>query len=144
MASKYGKLLMNLNNVVEAALGPGAEAGAIRKLLRDEAEAVLRAGHIAWSDVGSNDPRRREYMTIADIEGLERQGGSSTQSLLRGTGDIETDYLNGEIALLARLNGMEAPANAWMTRLGRRLVAEGRKPGQTSRAEIEAGLGIKA
>ena len=43
---------------------------------------------------------------------LARGGGSTWQSLRRGTGALETDYLNGEIALIARLHGVESPVNA--------------------------------
>ena len=39
-------------------------------------------------------------------------GGSSWQSLVRGTGTIETDFLNGEIVLLGRLHGIPTPVNA--------------------------------
>ncbi|MDQ1459732.1 MAG: 2-dehydropantoate 2-reductase, partial [Actinomycetota bacterium] len=33
-------------------------------------------------------------------------------SLRRGTGSLETDYLNGEIAMLARLHSVASPVNA--------------------------------
>ena len=46
-----------------------------------------------------------------DIGGRRRGGGSSWQSLARGTGTIETDYLNGEIVLLGRLHGVPTPVN---------------------------------
>ena len=38
-------------------------------------------------------------------------GGSSWQSIQRGTGNIETDFLNGEIVQLGRLHGIPTPAN---------------------------------
>ena len=65
----------------------------------------------------------------------------STQSLARGTGSIETDYLNGEIVLLGRLHGVPVPANAYLVDLSARLVRDGLKPGAVAAAEIEAGLG---
>ena len=36
-------------------------------------------------------------MHVQPVNGEFRGGGSSWQSLARGTGSIETDYLNGEI-----------------------------------------------
>jgi len=69
----------------------------------------------------------------------EALGGSSWQSLARGTGDIETDYLNGEIALIARRLGIEAPINAGIARLARRAAADGQAPGAIT-AEALAGL----
>lgn len=140
MPSKYGKLLMNLGNIVEAALGPGVDAKGILSLVRAEAETVLEAAGIAWRDVGPDDPRRAGLMRHAPVDGVSRAGGSTTQSLARGAGTIETDYLNGEIVLLGRLHGVPAPANAYMLDLGARLVREGLPPGAITVAEMEAGL----
>lgn len=142
MAGKYGKLLMNLGNIVEAALGADAEAAEINAALRAEGEAALRAAGIAWRDVGGSDPRRRELMTIHEVEGVERTGSSSTQSLARSAGSIETDYLNGEIALLGRLHGVDTPVNAWFAALAWRMVREKRPPGSVARDEVRAALGI--
>ncbi len=140
MASKHGKLLLNLHNVVEAAFGRGEGRGRLDAVLRREAEAVYAAAGIAWRDVGASDPRRDALMRQGEIEGVERTGGSSTQSLARGAGSIETDYLNGEIVLLGRLHGVPTPANAWLVALGARLVREGQKPGDASLADAEAEL----
>lgn len=136
MASKYGKLLMNLGNIVEAAFGPGPDSAALTARLRAEAQAVLTAAAIDWRDVGAADPRRDALMQVAPIDGLARTGGSSTQSLARGTGSIETDYLNGEIALLGRLHATPAPLNAWFTTLAARMAREGLKPGTIPRSAL--------
>ena len=129
MASKYGKLLLNLHNIVEAALGRGAATRRIDALLRAEAEAALAAAGIAWREVGGGDPRRAALMREGEVAGFERQGGSSTQSLARGTGSIETDWLNGEIVLLGRLHGVPTPANAYFVALSQRLLRDGARPG---------------
>ena len=140
MASKYGKLLLNLDNVVEASLGVDADHKRFGALLRREAEPVLAAAGIPWRDVGKADPRRDALMNTQPIGGMPRAGGSSTQSLARGTGSIETDYLNGEIVLLGRLHGVPTPANAWFVALGARMARDGLKPGALGMAEVEAGL----
>jgi 2-dehydropantoate 2-reductase len=140
MAAKYGKLLLNLNNVVGAAFGFGAEDGAIRRALRAEAEAVYAAAGIAWRDVGGNDPRRTELMRQAEIPGVAKMGSSTAQSLLRGAGSVETDYLNGEIALLGRLHGVATPVNEHMTALGARLARVGAQPGDTKVETVLAEL----
>ena len=75
------------------------------------------------------------------IPGVERIGSSSAQSLARGTGSIETDYLNGEIVLLGRLHGVPTPVNAGLCRLGRMLVEEKRPAGSMTLAEVEAIVG---
>jgi len=68
-----------------------------------------------------------------------RSGGSSTQSLARGTGSIETDWLNGEVVLLGRLHGVPTPANAFLTALGARLARDGLRPGAVTPEEIAEG-----
>lgn len=67
-------------------------------------------------------------------------GGSSWQSIRRGTGSIETDFLNGEIALMARLDGGEAPLNAEVQRLARQAAANGDAPGSLSAEQLSAAL----
>ena len=67
-------------------------------------------------------------------------GGSSWQSLARGTGDIEVDQLNGEIVLLARLVGVEAPVNALLQLEARTASAAKEPPGQHDEADLLARL----
>jgi 2-dehydropantoate 2-reductase len=57
-------------------------------------------------------------------------------SLRRGTGDIETDYLNGEIVLLGRIHGIPTPANELLQRLARELAATRHGPGAVRAAAI--------
>jgi 2-dehydropantoate 2-reductase len=140
MQSKYGKLLLNLGNIVEAALGIDADRKRYTTLLRTEAEAVLQAANIAWHDVGESDPRRDALMRSAPIEGAARSGGSTTQSLARGAGSVETDYLNGEIVLLGRLYAVPVPANSFFLDLSARMAREHLKPGAISVAAVESGL----
>jgi len=59
---------------------------------------------------------------------------------LRGTGSLETDYLNGEIALLGRLHGVPTPASDFVCRLGRRILREKMKPGDITPHEFARGL----
>lgn len=137
MESKYGKLLMNLMNVVQAALGTGVNSGDLRDRVVAEARAVYQAAGITSRDVDGEDARRDEFMKPVEVEGHSRTGGSTWQSLMRGTGSIETDYMNGEIALLARLHGVEAPLNAGLQKLGAKLLAEGAKPGSMTLGQLE-------
>jgi len=138
MASKRGKLLVNLANCLEAAVGRGADRGDFPQRVRAEAEAVLRAAGLAWDEVGMDDPRRKELMQMGEITGATRFGGSTTQSLLRGTGRVETDYLNGEIAYLGRLHGVATPANAFLTWLGAALAEARVQPGHLDAARLGA------
>jgi len=140
MQSKYGKLILNLSNILQAALGLDADYKHLETLLRTEAEAAYKAAGIPWRDLGAADARRAQLMNQKPIAGLDRLGSSTTQSLARGGGSIETDYLNGEIVLLGRLHGVPVPANTYFTELGARMAREGLKPGAVSLAEAEAQL----
>ena len=138
MASKYGKLLMNVGNVVDAAVGDSSKNDDLLRRARDEGAAVLRAAGITFSDVGPDNERRKRLMQVQPVEGAERVGSSSAQSLARGTGSIETDYLNGEIVLLGRLHGVPTPVNEALCRLGRMLVTEKRAAGSLDISELES------
>ena len=81
-------------------------------------------------------------MRIAEVPGVTRSASSTAQSLARQTGSIETDFINGEIALLARLHGVPAPLNAGAVRLAARLLREGVAPGDFPLREVEKELGL--
>ncbi len=138
MASKYGKLLMNLTNIVEAALGPGNRPIELGERLRAEGRAVLEAAGIDWRAVGGTDPRRDQFIRGAKLNSVASAGSSTTQSLLRGTGSIETDLLNGEISMLGRLHGVPTPRNDRLTLLSAELVGSGAAPGSMTLAQLEA------
>ncbi|MDR3475372.1 MAG: 2-dehydropantoate 2-reductase N-terminal domain-containing protein [Devosia sp.] len=136
MQAKYGKLLMNVANIIDTALMAGDNAGIIAAA-RAEAVSVYRAAGIAWHDVGEADPRRQELMRVTPIPGVERVGSSTAQSLVRHTGSIETDYLNGEIVLLGRLHDVPTPVNAYFSSLAQRMLGEKLKPQSISPGEAE-------
>jgi 2-dehydropantoate 2-reductase len=138
MLSKYGKLIENQGNIIRAALGYKTDTSAFDKTLRDEARAVLSAAGIKWMDLGAD--RRKGVMELGEIAGTVRGGDSSSQSLMRGTGSLETNYLNGEIALLGRLHGVSTPASDFVCRLARRILREKLKPGVIRPDEFAHGL----
>lgn len=140
MASKAGKLLLNLNNIVGAAFGPDADTRELKTLLRAEAEAVLAAAGLRWMDVGVDDPRRKKHMCVGEVPGAPSFRSSTSQSLERGTGSVETDWLNGEIVLLGRLHGIATPANAAMTRLAARMAREDLAVGTLAYGDVMADL----
>lgn len=141
MAFKYGKLVMNLNNIVEAALGRGVDATDISEHLRAEAFAVLDAARIEWRDVSASDPRR-DLMKNGAVAGVSRIGGSTSQSLARASGSVETDFLNGEISYLGRLHSIPTPANDFVTRLAARLARDKTETGTITREELARGVGL--
>lgn len=140
MAWKYAKLLANLGNAVEAMCGPvtGGEPMELSKRARAEGAAVLDAAGIAYIDEEEQARVRAGRVNFQPYDGSERGGGSSWQSLARGTGSIETDYLNGEIVLLGRRLGMPTPVNEALQRAAGRFARRGRRPGELSRDELTA------
>jgi 2-dehydropantoate 2-reductase len=114
MRWKYTKLLMNVGNSVQAVCGSAPEISA---LVRAEGERVLREAGIDFASDEENAGLRADLITNHDAVGQPRSGGSSWQSLARGTGAIEADYLNGEIVLLGRLHGVPVPYNEHAQRM---------------------------
>lgn len=141
MAWKYRKLILNLGNSVEAVCGPEARGGRLGELLAAEAEACLDAAGIERVTVEADLAHRGDRLSWHRVGGERRPGGSSWQSLARGTGSIEADHLNGEIVLLGRLHGVPTPANELIRRLANRLAADGARPGSVSESEVLAQLG---
>lgn len=142
MASKRGKLLVNLINIVEAAMGADAPAEDVVALLMAEGQAVFEAAGIAWSDVGEENPLRKELLHITPVPGVARAGNSTAQSLARHTGSVETDYLNGEIVLMGRLHDVPTPANAYFCDLATEMAAGRRQAGSLRRDEVAKALNL--
>ena len=128
MRWKWTKLLMNLGNAADAALVPGDNRDAIIGEARAEGERVLKAADIAYASAEEDKQRRRNLLNLRPIGGKRRGGGSTWQSIARGTGTIEVDYLNGEIAMLGRIHGVPTPANVYLQRTANALAARGDDP----------------
>jgi len=135
---KWGKLLMNLGNAVQAVCGASAPAGTLAQRALDEGVAVLAAAGIGFVGPEEDARRRGHLLNVRPIGGLERGGGSSWQSLVRGAGSIETDYLSGEIVLQGRLWGIATPVNSVLQRLANQLASQHRPPGEWTEAEVLA------
>ncbi len=109
MKWKRYKLLDNLSNGAEALSGPAARTSTVAALARAEGRAVYAAANLACVTDAEDKARRGDFSHGA-IGGSARGGGSTWQSLAKG-GALETDYLNGEIAMLGRLHGVPTPIN---------------------------------
>lgn len=140
MRWKYAKLLMNLGNVVQALLGSDADDEELDALAREEGKAVFRAAGIDFASDEEDAQRRRGLLTLGEIAGHGRGGGSTWQSFVRGASSIETDYLNGEVVLLGRRHGVPTPVNELLCRLARKALREGARPGDMAPEEILARL----
>jgi 2-dehydropantoate 2-reductase len=141
---KYRKLLSNLGNAVQALIGTADEGDAsdawARELyarVRDEGLAVYAAAGIGIPSDDEEEVLRADIFRVRPVPGVDGPlGGSTWQSLARGAGSIETDYLNGEVVRLARASGVPAPINEGLQRLARQAAAERRAPGSVSPEEL--------
>ena len=140
MRWKYGKLLANLSNAIEAVCGHDAwlHATDLRRRVTAEGRAVLDAAGIAYASNKESAAIRADQVQIIPVNGAERSGGSSWQSLTRGTGSIEADYLNGEIVLMARERGIPVPVNEVLQRLANQAARDRRPPGSATPDEVLA------
>jgi 2-dehydropantoate 2-reductase len=140
MRFKWSKLLMNLANALEAACGPIGRSSDLYLAARSEALAVLAAADIDVASDEEDAARRGDLISMRRIAGERRGGGSSWQSLARGTGSIETDTLNGEIVLLGRLHDVPTPVNELLQRTANHLARVGAAPGTMTPDELIAQL----
>jgi len=125
MTKKYGKLLVNLGNIADAACGvPGRGVRAVVAAI-EEGKRVYRAAGIRWEQ---SPERMQHYKSRAktmqfDVPaGDTFVGGSTWQSVVKGAPTLETDYFNGEILLLGRMHGVETPTNEFLQRYATRLL----------------------
>ena len=116
MAWKHRKLVMNLANGVSACCRPGGEAfDELVRRARDEGERAIAAAGIAMVTPEQDAERRGDLLRSRPREDRTR-GGSTWQSISRGTGNVEIDYLAGEVVLLGRLHGVPTPVNELLQR----------------------------
>lgn len=125
---KYAKLLQNLGNAVQAVCGADADARALDQMLQAETLAVYDAAGV---DVASPQEfiAATARLKRGEVQGFDRGGGSTWQSISRGAGSIETDYLNGEVILLGTLHGIATPVNRALQDCAVRALRDGLQPG---------------
>ncbi len=129
MRQKYAKLLSNLNNILAAGLSDFENTSDIRRQMRTEALDCYAAAGIDCASRDETSERRQGVMQMVDIPGHPRVAGSSWQSVVRGTGDIETEFLNGEISMLGRFHDVPTPVNDACVALAREMVRKETGPG---------------
>ncbi len=143
MPYKWGKLMANLGNAVGAITDGGwDETGFIYRALAEEARNIVDKAGI---EVISQEQVSREWPEIsAPLKGEIRtnEQSSTWQSLARGQGSVETDFLNGEIVRAARRIGLAAPLNERITNLTMEMAVCKEKPGKYSPQELAGRLGL--
>ncbi|WP_322768656.1 rhodanese-like domain-containing protein [Frankia sp. Cr1] len=134
---KAGKLLANLAYNLDALYAPGELRDAAAAALVDEARAAFAAAGIEAVDVAADSTLDLSQLVVHDIPGHARHSSSTWQSLAR-SGSVESDFLNGEIVLLARLHGLDAPINAGVAQRIATAALTGTPPGSLDQADLAA------
>ncbi len=141
MPWKYRKLLTNAGNAFQALLGQPKGMGRLVRAAEAEGRRVLDAAGIGYTSDEEEAAARADSFEVRPVPGMEGVlGGSTWQSLTRGTGNVETDYLNGEFVRIARRHGLEAPINDSVARLVRQAAGRGARPGDMSLDELASRL----
>jgi len=107
---------------------------------RREAEAVLVAAQIEFVTPEEDNKRRGDLLQTKPYGAGTGRGSSTWQSLRRGTGSVETDYLNGEITMLGRRYGVPTPVNELLQRLCSVHAHLGLPPGSLDPSDLLAQL----
>ena len=140
MRAKGAKCLGNLANAVAAITGSNRGADDFMAQARGEARRVWRAAGIDFEESEEFAARRGLRYHGSDRwpkqDGKPRRGGSSWQSLMRGAGSIESEFLNGEVVQLGRLLGIPAPYNEVLWRRAEQMARDRTPPGRYSIAEL--------
>jgi 2-dehydropantoate 2-reductase len=142
MRLKYAKLILNLANAVGAICRPGADTDRLTDAARAEGRAVLEAAGIEFAAPEVEDVAGR--WKRLGVQAHHRSGSSTWQSFARRTGEVETDYLNGEIVLLGRLHGVPTPVNRALCALADRLAREGADPQTLNAQDVLSEAGDEA
>ena len=142
MRYKWGKLMTNLGNAVDAITNSyWNDLRPIMQAAQEEARGILSRAGITWisqEQLGTEWPVLNEKPR----KSISTESQSSTwQSLARKQGSVETEYLNGEIVRLAHQYGMEAPVNAALVEITREMAEKHEPPGKYTPAELRKILG---
>jgi 2-dehydropantoate 2-reductase len=138
MRWKYAKLLNNLGNALDATCGHAAFMHSdLLSRVRTEAETCFAAAGIDYADRQEERARRATLPPMTAVAGMESPGSSTWQSLARGAGSVETDWLTGEVVLIGQLYGVPTPLNEALRRLANRMVRDGLPAGSLTVDQVE-------
>jgi thiosulfate/3-mercaptopyruvate sulfurtransferase len=136
---KAAKLLGSVTFVLAALYPSGELRDRAGQLLRDEAREILTAAGYGIADVAAESTADHSRFTVHPVAGRAPGGNSTWQSFSRSS-PLETDFLNGEIVLAARLAGRTAPANQAITERGRQAWRDGAAAGSLGEDDLLAVL----
>jgi 2-dehydropantoate 2-reductase len=138
MAAKAGKLFSNLGNAMGAITDGRGDADHYLAAVRREAEQCFQAAGIAYEPPADFQVRAAAVHRQSPLPPGVRNLGSSWQSLQRGLGTTEADFLNGEIVRLGRLHGIPTPYNELLQLVAAQMASRGDQPGAFTAEQLEA------
>lgn len=139
---KAGKLLANLGNALSACYGDSSRLPDLLAAAQTEGRQCLQAAGQAFASLEEMLERRRHLLPLQPVEGQPFPGSSSWQSLARGAGVTEVDYLTGEIVLLGRQHGVPTPLNEVLQAQVRQLARDKQAPGSLDPALLRQRMGF--
>ena len=136
---KAAKLLGSVTFVLTALYQAGERRDQAAQALRTEAREILAAAGYGIADIAAESTADVSRFAVAPVAGREPGGNSTWQSFSRSS-PLETDFLNGEIVLAARLLGITAPANEAVAERARAAWRDGAAAGSLSEEDLLATL----
>ena len=134
---KANKLLSSVTFALAALYPPGELRDRAAQLLREEAREILTASGQDIADVGREATVDTGRVRVNKAANVEYGGNSTWQSITRSS-PLETDYLNGEIVLAARLLGRTAPVNEAVAERADRVWRDGTEAGTLGEDDLLA------
>jgi len=146
MVTKAGKMFSNLGNAMGAITDGRGDATQYMLEVRAEAKRCFDAAGVAYESPELFEKRSREQHRQSPLPAGVRNLGSTWQSLQRGLGSSEADFLNGEIVRLGCIHGIPTPYNEVLQEVANAMAAGREKPGKFSAQDLQqrATLGARA
>ncbi|MBI4303926.1 MAG: 2-dehydropantoate 2-reductase [Chloroflexi bacterium] len=143
MPLKWGKLMINLSNAIDAITGASGEDGErIALAARDELRELLNRAGLPWASIEEVEKNQPELVPPVRSRHDTGARDSTWQSLTRQQGTIETGFLNGEVVRLAKELGCRAPVNEALLRISREMATKRELPGKYTSAQLCAMVGL--
>ena len=134
---KAAKLTSSVTFALSALYPPGELRDRAARLLADEARETLRASGLDIADIAAETTADTSRVAARPTAGVSYGGNSTWQSVTRSS-PLETDFLNGEIVLAARLLGRAAPVNQAIAERAERARRDGVAAGALTEDDLLA------
>jgi thiosulfate/3-mercaptopyruvate sulfurtransferase len=134
---KAAKLTSSVTFALAALYPPSELRDRAARLLREEAREILTASGRDIADTDRETTADTRRVSVRKAANVEYGGNSTWQSIIRSS-PLETDYLNGEIVLAARLLGRTAPVNEAVADRADRAWRDGTEAGSLGEDDLLA------